>query len=98
MCFGTGCADYHRTEKNTPVFSEAECRVYRGSEALHAGYPKLESARFRLEIIASVVDEPAFLKLLEEKAAYGKSVKIYTNTVMPAHGNIEAHKLGEAQQ
>ena len=37
------------------------------------------------------------MKLLEEKAFYGKSVKVYTHTVMPAHGNIEAHKLGEAQ-
>jgi len=81
-------------QNNTPLFEGDECRVYTGQDALRAVYQLVASTRIRIEVISSVVEEPAFIKLLEDKAAFGKRVKVYSNTVL--HG-VESHKLGEAQ-
>ena len=84
-------------QNNTPLFEGEECHVYTGQEALRAVYQLVASTRLRLEVISSVVEEPAFIKLLEEKAAFGKYVNVYSNTTLPEIQGIKSHQLGEAQ-
>lgn len=84
-------------QNNTPLFEGEECKVYEGKEALRAVYQMVASVRFRAVVVSSVIEEPAFLNLLESKASAGKSVRVYTNTPAPQVTGVTFGTLGEDQ-